>query len=213
VAAESTAVLVLTSAWGALWDPARDWVVAGPVWRGWAMVGIGLVLAAALWRWGHRRAAARRLVAALRDPVTARRRAAIEVAAEQGLRPFARHLLELAEQEYDPAVVDALVDAVLRNTWEPAGDRTVQELRLWAHAEHAARAPRPRAVWTEPAPRGPEPTPPPSSSPRHAAPAPRPPAALPRPRTEQVTDERRAGNRHRAGVVPAVRVPTREGEG
>jgi hypothetical protein len=187
----------------------RDWLVAGPAWRGWALLGLGLVVAAGLWRWAHRRLATRRLAAALRDPLAARRRAAIEVATEQGLRPFARQLLALVRREHDSDVVEGLVEAVLRNTWEPADSPSVQELRLWAHAERAARASRLRTVWVDPGTSCPEPAPVPKQ-PRHAA-AP-PAAAAPRSRTEPAVDERRAGSRHRA-VAPTVRLPVEEGAG
>ena len=94
-----------------------------------------------------------------------------------------------------PAVLDALVDAVLRNAWEPADRRAVQWLRLWAHGERAAR-------------------PTPAASPPHAAAAraPRPAAdgrldrPVRRPRVPPAPPRRRPATPVRlrpAGPVPA----------
>jgi hypothetical protein len=173
----------------------------------WGVGGAVLLLAALVWRLVHAALLGRQLRRALRDPSPARRRAAVEVATEQGLRRHAWQLMDLVGHERDRRVLDALVDAVLRNAWEPADRRPVQWLRLWAHGERAARpkpaeparpsAPAPppapaTVVWTDPC------VAPASRPPRHAADLrPVPPATGPVPRT-------RSGARHRAPTAPPV---------
>jgi hypothetical protein len=169
----------------------------------WGVGGAVLLLAALVWRLVHTALLARQLRRALRDPSPARRVAAVEVATEQGLRRHAWQLMDVVGRERDRRVLDALVEAVLRNAWEPADRRPVQWLRLWAHGERAARpAPAPAApapapapatvVWTDPCV-APAPRPP-----RHAADL-RPARAVagPAPRP-------RSGARHRAPTAPPV---------
>ena len=117
----------------------------------WASVGVVLLLVAIAWRWTHRRRTASRLAEALRADDPARRRAAVAVAAEQGLRQCGAMLLERSAAEQDPTVVDAIVGAVLRNSWEPADRPAILALRLWAHERRAGATPSGAAgAWTEP---------------------------------------------------------------
>ena len=136
----------------------------------WASVGVLLLLVAVAWRWAHRRRTASRLAEALRADDPARRRAAVAVAAEQGLRQYGALLLERSAVEQDPGVVDAIVGAVLRNSWEPADRPAILALRLWAHERRAGATPSGAAgAWTEPpvtapVPRVPAVEPPPARS-------------------------------------------------
>jgi carbamoyl-phosphate synthase large subunit len=95
-----------------------------------------------------RRGAAARIEAALTDPDPRHRRAAVLVAADRSLRPFAAALAARARVEEEESVRAALIEVVLRNQWEPSDDRHVAELRLWAHATV------PRAGGAAPAPPG-----------------------------------------------------------
>jgi hypothetical protein len=104
-----------------------------------AVAGVVLLVVASLWRRLAFRRARNRLARALNDRDPALRRAAVLVATEQGLRPYARVLLAHGRRESDPDVTAALVDGVLRNTWEPADRRAILALRLWAHAERERR--------------------------------------------------------------------------
>ena len=101
----------------------------------------GLLLAAALgWRVAHRVRLRGRLVAALEDPDPQRRRAAVMVATGQGLRANAALLTGHVEREREPAVRAALVEGVLRNSWEPTDQPAILQLRLWAHEQRAETA-------------------------------------------------------------------------
>lgn len=104
-----------------------------------AVAGVVLLVVALLWRRLAYRRARRRLARGLADLNPAVRRAAVLVAVEQGLRPYARVLLAHGQREPDPDVKAALVDRVLRNTWEPADRRAILALRLWAHTERERR--------------------------------------------------------------------------
>jgi hypothetical protein len=87
----------------------------------------------------RRRAAKRVLRRALADPDGAVRRAAVVLAGDGGVSKNAAMLLALARHETDPAVRDALAETVARNLWEPASERRVVELRLWARQHLDAR--------------------------------------------------------------------------
>jgi hypothetical protein len=96
-----------------------------------------MLLVAMSWRLLHRRRVDARLAEALRHDDPVRRRAAVRVATEQGLRPYAKLLIARIDEETDPHVRAALVEGVLRNAWEPADQPAILRLRLWAHEERA----------------------------------------------------------------------------
>lgn len=106
----------------------------------WFVGGTAAVLAALVWRQVQRIRARTQLARALRDADPVRRRAAVAVAVEQGLRRHAALLCDRVSAETDPGVRAALVTAVLRGAWEPVDRRDVLRLRLWAQ-EEAARTP------------------------------------------------------------------------
>ena len=60
------------------------------------------------------------------------RQAAVSLIGKEGLRRHAGTLLHLAEQEQDPVVLRTMAETVSQNLWEPANDRRLIELRLWA---------------------------------------------------------------------------------
>lgn len=114
-----------------MWELALQW--AGD----WAWVGGGVAMmgCAVCWRIVRRTRIRARLEARLADPDPARRRAAVEVATEQGLRAHAALLVALLDREQHTGVLDALATGVLRSAWEPADRPDLLRLRLWAH-EH-----------------------------------------------------------------------------
>ncbi|HEY0812433.1 MAG TPA: hypothetical protein VGE11_04060 [Pseudonocardia sp.] len=105
----------------------------------WFVGGTAAVLGALVWRQVQRLRARAQLARALRDADPVRRRAAVAVAVEQGLRRHAALLGERVTAETDPGVRAALVTAVLRAAWEPADRRDVLRLRLWAQEETTRR--------------------------------------------------------------------------
>src|SRR5439155_18134406 len=56
---------------------------------------------------------------------------------ERGLAPYADLLIERTQVEHDQAVLQALADSVARNQWEPADDRRLVDLRVWAQRQLA----------------------------------------------------------------------------
>ena len=112
-----------------------EWLVAAA--SGAILIGLAL-----LWRLGHRSGVRRRIRAALRDRDPQRRRAGVLVATEQGLRVNAALLVDHIDRERSPIVLDALAEAVLRNSWDPADQPAMLRLRLWAH-ERRLLAPAP----------------------------------------------------------------------
>lgn len=183
-----------------------DWTGPWP----WVAAGALLLLAAIAWRWTHRRRTATRLAEALRADDPARRRAAVAVAAEQGLRQCGALLLERSAVEQDPDVVDALVGAVLRNAWEPADRPEILTLRLWAHQRRAGATPSGSAgAWTEP------PVTAPVARVRSAEPPPAPPRptawfSIPpaRHRSPHLPRHRAASIRFSPAPTPAAQIPT-----
>ena len=96
----------------------------------------GALLTGALTRQAFgRRAAARRLRAALRDPEAAVRAAAAEAAGESGVTRNAALLLAAADQEQDVWVRQVIAQTVQRHLWEPPTSKAMIELRLWAKRE------------------------------------------------------------------------------
>lgn len=91
--------------------------------------GMALLCSAAGWRVGVHRLQRRRLAAALTDPDPDRRRAALTVLGQGGIRPYADLVLSVARTESDTSVLTTLVQAVCRNQWEPADDPSLVELR------------------------------------------------------------------------------------
>jgi len=96
----------------------------------------GALLTGALTRQAFgRRAAARRLRAALRDPEAAVRAAAAEAAGESGVTKNAALLLAAADLEKDVWVRQVIAQTVQRHLWEPPTSKAMIELRLWAKRE------------------------------------------------------------------------------
>ncbi|MBV9410902.1 MAG: ATP-grasp domain-containing protein [Acidimicrobiia bacterium] len=121
-----------------------------------ALAGVVLLLTAAVWAARLRRDAVRQLRLAILDPDPSTRKAAVLVAAERGLAPFADVLVERVRDERSPQVRRALAEAVARSQWEPADSSALVELRVWAQEElssSTASAPSPPArPRTEPQP-------------------------------------------------------------
>lgn len=101
-------------------------------------VGIGLLIAAVLWRAASRRRARRLLKRALRADDPALRKAAIRLMSDRGLAPHAKLLLRVVDREADESVLATLGEVVRRNHWEPDDRRSVVELRLWARRQAEA---------------------------------------------------------------------------
>jgi len=95
-------------------------------------LGIGIVVAAVVWRTMVRRRAISSLQWALGSFDAADRRAAVHVVSQQGVARFAEVLLAHTRQEDDPTVLLAIADAVARNQWEPADSPPLVQLRMWA---------------------------------------------------------------------------------
>ncbi|MGC8627838.1 MAG: hypothetical protein ACP5VR_09880 [Acidimicrobiales bacterium] len=91
-----------------------------------------LVAVAIAWRLVVRKRASSALVKALADPQEAARAAAVEVVAAGGISRFARVLWQQAQTETSAVVLERIVEAVVRNQWEPAEDPALVRLRLWA---------------------------------------------------------------------------------
>ena len=103
-------------------------------------VALGSVAGAWGWRTVDRRRTRRAVARGLADPDEGRRIAMIASITAQGVGAYAAPLCKLARRENEPAVRTALALAVARNQWEPAGDRRLVELRVWAHEELQRRA-------------------------------------------------------------------------
>jgi carbamoyl-phosphate synthase large subunit len=73
-----------------------------------------------------------------------------------GLGVHTAALLEVATYDPDPAVLDALADAVAARQWEPVSSHRIAMLRLWARGWLLGR--RLTAEPTPPAPRRPMPS-------------------------------------------------------
>ena len=111
------------------------------------ILGIALLAVAFVWRTAAVAAARARLTKALESPEPSTRTSAIEVATSHGLDRHARALLKIAAAESDPGVLDALAEAVVRNTWEPADNPRTVDLKLWAERRRAdARHPDGRSA-------------------------------------------------------------------
>jgi len=111
-------------------------------------LGIGVIVAAIVWRTMVRRRAVSSLQYALGSFDPADRRAAVHVVSQQGVSRFAEVLLEHTKNEDDPTVLLAIADAVARNQWEPADSPPLVQLRMWAQRylddeEGAGHPPRP----------------------------------------------------------------------
>jgi len=157
-------------------------IIAEAAAAGAAVAASGAVVA---WRTRDRKSAVQQVRHAMVDPDPATRRAAVYLAAEEGLGPYTDLLLERTAQEHDETVLAAVADAVARNRWEPADNRRLVELRTWAHQQlegqpvmtvngngHVAAPPAP--VMEEIAvPAGPPPPTPPTPTPT-PTPAPAP---------------------------------------
>lgn len=97
------------------------------------LVGAALLLMARRQRVQALRQRRRVLRQAFASPDPGVRRAAIQVAGDEGLSRSADVFVDLLARERDPTVLLALARVVVRNQWEPARDPTMLRLRLWAH--------------------------------------------------------------------------------
>ncbi len=102
-------------------------------------LALGVVTGAGAWRTVDRRRTRRAVLRGLADPDEGRRTAMISAVTAQGIGTYAAPLLKLARRENEPAVRTALALAVARNQWEPASDRRLVALRVWAHEELTRR--------------------------------------------------------------------------
>jgi hypothetical protein len=108
----------------------------------------------------------------LRAPDPSARRSALELVGNDGLAAHAGALVELVRHETDPAVLDAVADLVARNSWEPADQPRLVELRLWARGRLSAQQ------TTQPAPLAQARSPRPQPEPPRKEPAPQEPRPL-----------------------------------
>ncbi|MDT5031923.1 MAG: carbamoyl-phosphate synthase large subunit, partial [Actinoplanes sp.] len=92
------------------------------------------VLPASVSDWLAARREQRRVDYRVGHQSTRRRTAAVRDLAERGLGVHTATLLAVATHETDPAVLDALADAIAARQWEPISHRDVVALRLWARA-------------------------------------------------------------------------------
>ena len=111
------------------------------------LVGAALFVVARRQRVQARRQGRRVLRQAFASPDPAVRRAAIQVAGDDGLARSADVFLALVDREKDPSVLLALARIVVRNRWEPAGDPAILRLRLWAHRYLDHAQPREHALF------------------------------------------------------------------
>jgi hypothetical protein len=141
------------------------------------VIGVALLVGAAAWRTAVRLSAKRRVRQLLRAPDPTVRRSALDLVGNDGLASHANALVELVHHETDPAVLDAVADLVARNSWEPADQPRLVELRLWARGRLTAQqTTQPAHLAREGIPR-PQPKPVPEPVPE--------PVATPRPVLEQ----------------------------
>ncbi|HVT78602.1 MAG TPA: hypothetical protein VHD87_16300 [Acidimicrobiales bacterium] len=131
------------------------------------VVGAALVAAAVVWRAAVRLRARRRVRQLLRAPEASARRSALDLLGNDGLSAHANALVDLVAHEHDPSVLDAVADLVARNSWEPADQPRLIELRLWARGRLSAQQTQtaPLAPARSPRPQ-PEPAPAPHDEPR-----------------------------------------------
>jgi carbamoyl-phosphate synthase large subunit len=120
-----------------------------------ALTGAVLLLTAAVWAARLKRDAVRQLRLAILDPDPSTRKAAVLVAAERGLEPFADLLVERVQAEHHPQVRRALAEAVARSQWEPSDSSELVDLRVWAQGELASTAPAQSPPAPAPAPAAP----------------------------------------------------------
>ena len=111
-------------------------------------VALAAVVGALGWRAVVRARTRRAVLRGLADPDPQRRIAMISAVTAQGVGTYASPLLRLARRENEPAVRIALASAVARNQWEPASDRRLVALRVWAHEELTRRPTAGRAPLT-----------------------------------------------------------------
>jgi hypothetical protein len=98
-----------------------------------ATAGICFLLVARVHRVKARQLRRQVLRRALASEDPANRRAAIQVAGDEGLASSVDLLLGLLKRETDRSVLLALAQVVVRNQWEPAKAPNMMNLRLWAH--------------------------------------------------------------------------------
>jgi len=157
------------------------------MWRDVAIgAGAALLIGAGGWRVTAGRRARARVALALVSDDPARRRAGVQLAAQQGLSHHLDALVALSRAEPDPGVRLELARIVERSQWMPPDERMV-ELRLWAQPILDAETPEPSAApAAEPVVASPEPESSPTT-PAAAAPAPAPVAPLVPPVSESAS--------------------------
>ncbi len=118
-----------------------NWSVAdGSVTTGIAVGAAALLVGAVVWRTVVRLRFRRAVARGLRSTDPNERAATVWAVAGQGLRVHGRCLWALARTEDDPTVRAVLATAVARNQWEPATDRRLLALRVWADGVRADAA-------------------------------------------------------------------------
>ena len=124
-----------------------NWSVAdGSVTTGIAVGAAALLVGAVVWRTVVRLRFRRAVARGLRSADPLERAATVRAVAGQGLRAHGRRLWALARNEDDPTVREVLATAVARNQWEPATDRRLLALRVWADGVRAEAAAEPAPV-------------------------------------------------------------------
>lgn len=115
--------------------------MSAPVEVGIAAAGAAMIGAAVAWRATARRGARSAVEAALVSPKSASRLAALRIIAAEGIAPYADALRDRVGVERDPEVRQALAEVIAQSQWEPAGDESLVELRLWAHRQLGSEQP------------------------------------------------------------------------
>jgi len=105
------------------------------------LVAAALVAVAVVWRARSGWQARQVVVEALTSSDPRRRQAGVVMVSNEGLARFVEPLARLASVETDPEVIEALVQAIRRNQWEPATHPLLVRLRLWAAARDVAGQP------------------------------------------------------------------------
>jgi len=105
--------------------------------------GVMLLVAAVARRLHTRRRTLASLQLAIEDADPILRRAALRALGSRGLTNFAELLVHRALVETDAPTRQTLVEVVCQNDWEPADNRDLLTLRLWAHAQAEGGVPTP----------------------------------------------------------------------
>jgi carbamoyl-phosphate synthase large subunit len=96
------------------------------------VLGVGLAIAAFVWRYRTRQRAIDAIATAARSENPAERISALALVDARGVGAHLDLLIERAGVERDRDVLIALARLVARSQWEPIDDRRMMELRVWA---------------------------------------------------------------------------------